>query len=298
MFQKLFLAAFLLGSSALFAQTPAIQSVLNAADYSPMVAPGVWVAIFGSNLAPSTVIDTTLPLPPQLAGLSVDTDRQGRTSPENAPLRYVSATQINALIPFDLQPASYNLVVNTPSASSAPFNVLLSIAAPAIYTQNAEGTGPALAFDANFQPVTQISGSPIVLYAGGLGPTNPQTNTAAGGSATEPLNRTMYIPQVLIGGVPGQVDFSGVAPGLPGIYQLNVTPSSTTPPVDNTLAVTFAFNISPTVAASPVQRLGRDYNPARRDGIEYGECYGRAHCLVSDKQQRADVFRAADCRQI
>lgn len=237
MFQKCILAAFFLGSSALFAQTPVIQSVLNAADYSPMVAPGVWVAIFGSNLAPSTVTDTTLPLPPQLGGVSVMLTSFNTN--ENAPLRYVSANQINALIPFDLQPGGYNLTVSTPSGSSAQFGLNLSVVAPAIYTQNAAGTGPALAFDANFRAVTQVSNSPIVLYASGLGPTNPQTNTASGGNSAEPLNRTVYTPQVFIGGATAQVAFSGVAPGLPGVYQLNVTPSATTPPADDTLAVRF-----------------------------------------------------------
>jgi uncharacterized protein (TIGR03437 family) len=157
---------------------------------------------------------------------------------EQLPLRYVSPTQINALIPFDLGPGSYNLVVATPTGTSAEFHAPLSNVAPAIYSQNATGTGPALVFDTNFQPVTQVSSTPLILYASGLGATNPP-GSSAGGNAAEPFNRTIYTPRVRIGGVPAQILFSGLAPGLPGIYQLNVLPSSSTPPGDNSLSLDF-----------------------------------------------------------
>jgi uncharacterized protein (TIGR03437 family) len=37
-----------------------------------------------------------------------------------------------------------------------------------------------------------------------------------------PLYLTTRLPQVLIGGVPAQVTFSGLAPGLEGVWQINV----------------------------------------------------------------------------
>jgi uncharacterized protein (TIGR03437 family) len=158
---------------------------------------------------------------------------------EQLPLRYVSATQINALIPFDLPyPGHYELVVTTPTGTSSAHETLLSGLAPAIYTQNATGVGPALVFDANFNPVKQVSTTPLILYASGLGPTNPP-GSVTGGNSTEPFNRTVYTPLVRIGGVPAQILFAGLAPGLPGIYQLNVIPSSTTSPVDNSLSLGF-----------------------------------------------------------
>jgi len=242
MLRNFSLAFCLLGATTAFAQAPVVQSVLHAANYSPLIAPGVWVAIFGSNLSPTTTTDTTLPIPLQLGGITVTMSGGGVTSPpvtEQLPLRYVSPTQVNALIPFDLPYSSYyNLVVTTPAGTSAAYLTFLSNAAPAIYTQNATGTGPALVFDANFNPVTQVSTTPLILYASGLGPTNPP-GSAAGGNATEPFNETLYTPLVRIGGVPAQILFAGLAPGLPGIYQLNVVPASTTPPVDNSLSLGF-----------------------------------------------------------
>jgi uncharacterized protein (TIGR03437 family) len=237
MFRNSFLVFCILGASTAFAQTPVVQSVVHAANYSPLIAPGVWVAIFGTNLSPITTTDTTLPIPLQLGGVTVT--MRG----EQMPLRYVSPAQINALIPFDLPYwGYYDLVVATPMGTSTAYSTFLSNAAPAIYTQNATGTGPALVFDANFNPVTQVSTTPLILYASGLGPTNPP-GSAAGGNATEPFNRTVYTPLVRIGGVPAQILFAGLAPGLPGIYQLNVIPSSTTAPVDNSLSLGFSISL-------------------------------------------------------
>ena len=46
-----------------------------------------------------------------------------------------------------------------------------------------------------------------------------------------------------------QILFAGLAPDLPGVYQLNVIPSSTAPPVDNSLSV--GFSIAPAGSPGP-----------------------------------------------
>ena len=72
---------------------PKVSAVLNAASYSAVVAPGTWVAIFGTNLAPAPAGAQTVPLPTVLGGVSVT------VGGVPAPLLYASATQVNALIP-------------------------------------------------------------------------------------------------------------------------------------------------------------------------------------------------------
>ena len=65
----------------------------------------------------------------------------------------------------------------------------------------------------------------IILYRAGLGPTiPPPASSAQGGASAEPLNRVVDQVQVFIGEMPCQVQFAGLAPGFPGIYQLNVIP--------------------------------------------------------------------------
>lgn len=102
----------------------------------------------------------------------------------------------------------------------------------------------ALAFDAAFMPVTTVTTGPLVLYATGLGMTNPPTGTLSLGASAEPLNRTVVLPQVNIGGNPATVSYSGLAPGLHGIYQLNVLPN---PKLGNQLQVSSGLFTAPTL---------------------------------------------------
>jgi uncharacterized protein (TIGR03437 family) len=59
-----------------------------------------------------------------------------------------------------------------------------------------------------------------VLYVTGLGATDPAVREGAAAAAV-PLARTLLQPSVRIGGQPAAVFFSGLAPGLVGVYQVN-----------------------------------------------------------------------------
>ncbi len=200
---------------------PVVQQVLNAASYSPALAPGTWATIFGQQLAVSTASAQNVPLPLTLAEVKSVT-----VGNVQAPLSYVSPGQINFVIPFEAAlDASIPVVVTTSNGASTPVNITLVRSAPALFTQNAQGSGMAIAFNANFQPLTSVASDVIILYGVGLGPTNPPpTSSAQGGASTEPLNRVADQVQVFIGEVPCQVQYAGLAPGYPGIYQLNVIP--------------------------------------------------------------------------
>ena len=45
---------------------------MNAADYTPQVAPGMIVSIFGTDLAPATEAASSVPLPAALQNVSVE----------------------------------------------------------------------------------------------------------------------------------------------------------------------------------------------------------------------------------
>lgn len=205
---------------------PVVQAVLNGASYSGNIAPGTWVSIYGIQLSPTTAIAPSVPLQTTLGNVSVTFSGMA------APLNYVSSTQINALVPFELTvPLStismaVPVVVTTPAGSSVPLNIYLSRESPGIFTSNGQGTGDAIAFDVNFNPVTLLNGTPIVLYADGLGPTSPLASSASGGASSEPFNRVVDNLTVIIGDTPATILFAGLAPGFPGIYQLNVIPNA------------------------------------------------------------------------
>ena len=68
-------------------------------------------------------------------------------------------------------------------------------------------------------------GSQVVIYCTGLGAVTNQPPTGSS-APMSPLAETTTKPTVVIGGAPAGVQFSGLAPGLVGTYQVNaVVPS-------------------------------------------------------------------------
>jgi hypothetical protein len=50
---------------------PVLTSVVNAASFKPIIGPGTWISLFGSNLAPN-VAQQNVPLPISLNGVSAE----------------------------------------------------------------------------------------------------------------------------------------------------------------------------------------------------------------------------------
>jgi len=80
-----------------------------------------------------------------------------------------------------------------------------------------------LAAPAGYAPGTRPvrRGEFLTLYATGLGPVD-HTPLAGFPAPLDPLARTIVQPSVTIGGRPADVSFSGLAPGMIGVYQINV----------------------------------------------------------------------------
>ena len=68
----------------------------------------------------------------------------------------------------------------------------------------------------------------MLIYLTGMGTTNPSVaDGTAGNTAT--LYNAVAQPAIYVGGVAGKVQFNGLAPGYPGLYQINVTLPATLP---------------------------------------------------------------------
>jgi uncharacterized protein (TIGR03437 family) len=201
--------------------------VVDSASYAPVVAAGSLATVFGYSLADSSVSATGAPLSGSLGGTQVT------IGGILAPLLYVSSSQINFQVPWELagQPEA-TVVVTTAAGSSSPANVNLSAVAPAVFTANGSGVGQGDVFTLQFQyaaaatPATR--GQYVVIYSTGLGAVANQPPTGAavsGASAT-----TIQMPTITIGGVQASTNFAGLAPGYVGVYQINaLVPTTITP---------------------------------------------------------------------
>ena len=206
--------------------------VVNNASFAPgttPVAPGSIAALFGSNLNDgSSVLSSSFgpdgKLLTTLGGASVTINNIP------SPLFYSTPGQLGIQIPTELAVlASATIQVTVSGQTSAPRTIFLEASAPGIFTLSQDGRGAAAVLhEDGVTPVTAPSparpGEIVVLYATGLGTVNPPLATGAPSTG----NRTVTTPTVSIDGIPGEVLFSGAAPGFVGLNQVNVRiPAST-----------------------------------------------------------------------
>ncbi len=203
----------------------AANGIVNAANFDAAlaVAPGSYATIFGLNLSDFTDYAKTPALPMAIGGVRVSFDVPSAGISVPGRLTFVSAKQVNVQIPWELQNQSSVLVkVIVGDTNGTVVTLPLANASPGIFEV---GTGAAAALDNAFKLVTATNpvkrGQAIQIYANGLGPV---TNQPASGelALSNKLSQTTTLPVVTIGGQTAQVLFSGLAPGFPGLYQVNV----------------------------------------------------------------------------
>lgn len=216
--RSLFGLSLLAFATGAVAQPPLIynRSIFNAASFVPtsipagVIAQGSIFSIFGAQLGPSkAAFASSFPLGTTLGGVSINII-QGSTSVSAIPV-YVSATQVNAIMPSKapLGMASVQVVVNNARSNLAPVQVGAS--AVGIFTANGTGIGPGVLFNfvaQNNQPVNSTSvtaknGQIITLWGTGLGP-------VTGGDNVPPTAGNLPVQvQVFVGGQPAAVQYSG-----------------------------------------------------------------------------------------
>jgi uncharacterized protein (TIGR03437 family) len=220
-------------------QSPAKPSivangVLNAASFrGGPVAPGEIVTIYGILMGPADI--KTLELTADRTGItdSLSTTRvlfDGQPSP----MIYTTEKQISAIVPYELQgKTTAKLKVEYQGAQSDEVDVAVAPTAPAIFTQNASGTGPAAVLnqDSSLNGAANAAqrNSIIQIFATGGGQTTPpgQTGKLAGTPLPQyPAGRVT----VRINNVDAPVVYSGAAPGLiQGLIQINARVPATAP---------------------------------------------------------------------
>ncbi len=219
---------------------PAIETggVVNAASFerNKPVAPGSYIAIFGRGLSETTRVFSTPYLPLSLARVSVSFDVPAKNLSLAGRLHFVTDSQVNVQVPWELQglnTAWIKVSIGYESSSSV-YTLPLADYSPAFfeYTEPASGRLLIAALDEDFKLVhtgnAARRGRVVQLYANGLGPVDNQPPTGEITPA-QPLARTRVNPDVTVGGRPASVQFSGLAPYIVGLYQINIVVPSDAP---------------------------------------------------------------------
>lgn len=238
------------------AQTWAQGLILGIASASAFgefteVSSGTWIEIYGSNLARETRSWSSADFdgpnaPTSLGGTSVT------IAGLSAFVDFVSPTQVNALLPFNVTPGAQSIAVNTPSGVTAPFPIIVKPTAPGLLApasflvkehQYVGATFPdGITYVLPSGAVPSVpskaarAGSTIILYGVGFGTTVPSIPAGQIVSQTNQVSSTF---QIFFGGTQAQVIYTGLAPNYTGLYQFNVVvpvaPANPLTPVTFTL---------------------------------------------------------------
>ncbi|HKD07791.1 MAG TPA: S8 family serine peptidase [Bryobacteraceae bacterium] len=266
-------AGFPVSGSVTIQPAPNVTGAADAAAGLTTVAPGSYVAIYGTALSnttnangvaynpnsnptteatdPVTANGAVLPLQIDLVTVSFDVPGTGISVPGH--LTYVSPTQVNVQVPWELQgqtSAKMKVTLDGDLIGNV-VNLSLANAAPAFFGFNGIAIGQDLGGHLLTAQNPAVRGNTIILYANGLGPVS---NTPASGdpAAASPLSKSTTTPVVMIGGQQAQVSFSGLVPGLPGLYQMNVVIPTATPTGSQNITVAVGGATSPTLMM-PIQ---------------------------------------------
>jgi uncharacterized protein (TIGR03437 family) len=201
---------------------PAIGGLANGASFGQAYAPGAVLTIFGSNLGNATWVASTVPLPGQVSGFSVT------IAGVNAPLYYVSPTQLNVQIPYETPVNQPSVVTINNNGRTATTTLTVASAAPGLFTDQ-YGNGTIV------PTATVARGGVLTLYLTGVGAVSPAMATGAAPAAGTPI-ALLPVPvqatTVTIGGVPtgaGSILFDGIPTTLVGVAQINLRIPATAP---------------------------------------------------------------------
>lgn len=210
---------------------------VSAASYeATAIAPDSIVAAFGTGLATSVEIASTVPLPTQLAGTTVKVKDSANVE-RLAQLFFVAPQQINYVIPTETMQGLATVIVQAGNGVISQGTVQVLKAAPALFTANASGEGVPAATILRLKPNNVLSDEELKQFDERLGRFVPKPidlgpdgdrvflvlygsgiRRAAVPNADGNVNESV---RVLIGGVETTPLFAGPAPGFIGLDQIN-----------------------------------------------------------------------------
>ena len=183
---------------------------VNSASYGDgvPVAPGSLASLFGNFANAATATAQSLPLPVMLGNVEV------LVGGKAAPLLYVSPTQINFQVSGKLETPGQALTeVKVNGTTVGRTQVTTLPGAPGVFVTT----------DLNYRPNSAATparrGQPIIIFATGHGELSDAIEDGQPAPATPLITKAK--PKVTIGGIEAEILFSGLTPGLAGLWQIN-----------------------------------------------------------------------------
>jgi uncharacterized protein (TIGR03437 family) len=201
---------------------PLVTHVLNGASQTVRtIAPGEFLTIFGQGLGPfipsSLVVGPDGKVATTLSGVEVSIGGL------LAPLLYVSPTQVNAIVPYEVSGDSASISVSYGGATIPAGSYPVATAMPGVFTAGSLGIGQGAVLNqdgsVNSAANPAARGSTVQIFGTGGGTTQPGSVT--GSIVANGLNLAAPVA-VSIGGASAMVTYAGSAPGeVAGLMQVN-----------------------------------------------------------------------------
>ncbi len=206
----------------------ASNPVVNAASFTPGIAPLSWFTVRGAGLSNTTRTwrDSDFAggkLPKSLDGVSV------KVNGKDAAIYYISPGQINSLVPDDDATGAVEVAVNSPGGQVRT-TASLQRHAPAFFLFDPENrkyvaavhpdgalAGKAGLFGSEAPTRPLPAGGRALLFGTGFGPTNPAVAGDEVFQGAAPLRDAVTIG---VGGAQATVEFAGLVGA--GLYQFNI----------------------------------------------------------------------------
>jgi uncharacterized protein (TIGR03437 family) len=212
---------------------PVVQNVasVSAASYqSGALASEAIIAAFGTELSTATEAATTLPLPTTLAGTSVRV-RDSRGVEREAPLFFVSPTQVNYQLPHGSAIGAATITITSGSGAVSSGAAQIAAVAPGLFTVDSSGRGAPAGFALRVRSDNSQSVEPLAQFDSAQNRFVPAPIDL--GSETDQIFLVLFgtgfrshggLSQLMarIGGVEAEVLFAGAQGNFVGLDQLNL----------------------------------------------------------------------------
>ena len=212
---------------------PTLAAVLNAAAFTPGVAPGSIAILFGKRLALETVSASAQQLLAALGGVRIEVI-DGTGAARAARLLFVSTEQINFLMPDEAAPGATLLRLTREGEEPAELAFTTGVVAPGLFSANGTGEGigaiSALRVGADgsrSHPAVFRSDAAAGRMTGvplNLGAEGDRVFLALFGTGIRGAGQAFEAVRATIGDSEAPLLYAGAQGGVAGLDQVNVGP--------------------------------------------------------------------------